>query len=119
MKQTGRCPLPQQKGCEKCRLIVDAEQVVLGLAARPARFGSSRAMHAGGVAEISRWQAPKGAPPPDPSGILTSTPAGSRTALRHPAGVRYCGDHDPVAARLRRLPPANFQHASGVPSAGE
>src|SRR5947207_1336773 len=34
MKQTGRYPLPQQKGCEKCRLIVDAEQVVLGAASR-------------------------------------------------------------------------------------
>ena len=38
-----------------------------------------------------------------------------RQWVRHPAGVRTCGDHDPVAARLRRLPPANFQHASGVP----
>ena len=38
-----------------------------------------------------------------------------RGQLRHPAGVRDCGgNRNPVAARLRRLPPANLRYASGV-----
>src|SRR4051812_43274109 len=39
---------------------------------------------------------------------------GSRSRSGTPAGVQFGGAHYPVAARLRRLPPANLQHASGV-----
>src|SRR6267142_3686538 len=49
------------------------------------------------------------------SPINRSTLEGSRMALRHPCrGARRWRIRDPVAARLRRLPPANLHHASGV-----
>jgi hypothetical protein len=45
---------------------------------------------------------------------LTSDPGGVADGLPAPRRSAILRDHDPVAARLRRLPPANFQHASGV-----
>ena len=68
--------------------------------------------HAGGVLEISRWQAPKARR--HRIGVQChTTPEGSRTpAPRRGAMI----DHLlPGAARRWRLPPANLQHASGVP----
>ena len=41
-------------------------------------------LHAGGVTDISRWQAPKGVQPPGNKAIWNSTPAGVAEALRHP-----------------------------------
>jgi len=57
----------------------------------------------------------KGAPPPVPIVTTLLTPAGVADSdpAPHP-GCTTGGDWNPVAARLRRLPPANIRNASGV-----
>jgi hypothetical protein len=71
-------------------------------------------LHAGGVTNISRWQAPKASrhrikspSPPTPAGVTEGAPA------PHP-GCDICEDRYPVVAHLRCLPPANVRNASGV-----
>ncbi len=93
--------------------------IFLGSAARRSKlamiFGGFvlAARYAGGVPEISRWQAPR-ARRHRTRRASHSTPAGSRRTGGTPAGVQDRGITIPVAARLRRLPPANVRNASGV-----
>jgi hypothetical protein len=83
------------------------------------RMSPLRGFDAGGVTEISRWQAPK-ARRHRFDGDHNSHPgrgAGERqhvaaSADATPAGVGFQFWTFPVAARLRRLPPANLRHAS-------
>jgi hypothetical protein len=74
----------------------------------------ARETHAGGVADISRWQAPKARSHRTQSSFPSDPGRGRGRRSGTPAGVRILGGSHPVAARLRRLPPANFPNASGV-----
>ena len=64
--------------------------------------------------EISRWQAPTARSHRTRSPFRSDPGRGRGRPSSTPAGVQILGIWNPVAARLRRLPPANLLHASGV-----
>ena len=74
-------------------------------------------MHAGGVLEISRWQAPQArrhrimiAPISHPGGVPEGCPRPRRGRMSNANRVRW-------RRAFRRLPPASFRHASSVDGA--
>jgi hypothetical protein len=65
--------------------------------------------------EISRWQAPQARSHRFAYPKEIAPRMGCWKAFRDPCrGRSLVVDLGPVAARLRRLPPANLRHASGV-----